>query len=209
MQERVVLPLREESPSERFIRAEAGVSSIAPWVTSAVIEGKTSRIGDYYPDPANPATAIGVVFSVSSDGKSGKIVSLDEGRELQWSSESGNFGATSDDNGQANTNAIKTYKQNNPTSTITFPSFEWCINKGTRWYLPAKDELLALYSQKVAVNAALAGIGSATQLSNRWYWSSSEYVPYNNLAWLISFSNGNADYDYKLARPSVRAVSAF
>ena len=52
--------------------------NIAPWVTPAVIEGKTSRIGDYYPDPANPATAIGVVFSVSSDGKSGKIVGLDE-----------------------------------------------------------------------------------------------------------------------------------
>lgn len=76
-------------------------------------------------------------------------------------------------------------------------------------YRIAKDELLALYSQKAAVNTALAGIGGAMQLSNRWYWSSSEYVPYNNLAWLISFSNGNADYDYKLARPSVRAVSAF
>lgn len=52
--------------------------NIAPWVTPAVIEGKTSRIGDYYPDPANPATAIGVVFSVSSDGKTGKILGLNE-----------------------------------------------------------------------------------------------------------------------------------
>lgn len=55
--------------------------NIAPWVTPAVIEDDTKpiyKVGDYYPDSANPATAIGVVFSVSNDGKSGKIVGLDE-----------------------------------------------------------------------------------------------------------------------------------
>ena len=188
--------------------------NIAPWVISTVIDDDTRtvyKIGDCYPDPANPATAIGVVFSVSNNGKSGKIVSLDEGHDLQWSSESGNFGATSDDNGQVNTNDIKTYKQNNPISIVTFPAFEWCTAKGTRWYLPAKDELLALYSQKVAVNTALAGISGAMELNNLLYWSSSasEYVSHNNLAWLISFSNGKPEYDYKLGKFNVRAVSAF
>ena len=191
----------------------ATATNIAPWDTTSPIVNDDTRpvykIGDYYPDPANSATAIGVVFSISNGSKNGKIVSLDEGQNLQWSTESCVTGAISDFDGEANTNAIKEYKQNNPTSTVTFPAFAWCINKGARWYLPSKNELVELYGKKQAVNNALAGIAGATQLYSGWYRSSTEYAPYSNLAWLIYFSNGNIDYDYKLAFINVRAVSKF
>ncbi|MBR6199178.1 MAG: DUF1566 domain-containing protein [Spirochaetales bacterium] len=84
---------------------------------------------------------------------------------------------------------------------------------GSGWYLPAKDELNAVYVNKTAINAALgvlssAGV-SATLLGTSWYWSSSSYD--NNDAWYQRFSDGYQydDYYLKYSRNSVRAVRAF
>lgn len=171
-------------------------------VETAAPDALIYAVGDYYP---HVGRVVGVVFEVAPSGTSGKMVSLDEGHELQWSSSFANHGAISRIDGYANTNIIKVYKQNNPTST--FPAFEWCIAKGARWYLPAQEELLSLYDQKVAVNVALAGIGGAVPLSNNIYWSSSEFN--DNYAWFVDFPNRNNTAYYKTESYRVRAVSKF
>ena len=161
-------------------------------------------VGDYYP---HVGRVQGVVFEVTHGGTHGKMVSLDEGTDLQWSSQYITTSATSRYNGQACTNTIKMYKQNNPTSTVTFPAFEWCIAKGARWWLPAKEELESLYKQKTIVNTALKNINGAMELSNSWYWSSSENN-YNS-AWRTAFFMDFSDTPTKNSPYKVRAVSEF
>ncbi|MBR3732777.1 MAG: hypothetical protein IKN25_09010, partial [Spirochaetales bacterium] len=82
---------------------------------------------------------------------------------------------------------------------------------GSGWYLPAKDELNAVYVNKTAINAALgvlssAGV-SATLLGPSWYWSSSSYD--NNDAWSQFFYSGNQVSGYRDKQYSGRAVRAF
>jgi len=65
------------------------------------------------------------------------------------------------------------------------------------WYLPSKDELDKLYTNKVAIG------GFADFL----YWSSSEYLA--RFAWYQNFNNGNQLKYYKYNSLLVRAVRAF
>lgn len=165
-------------------------------------------VSNYYP---HVGRVQGVVFSVTNGGKNGKIVSLDQSPEgLIWSSvDDRDFGATSVNDGQANTNTIKAYKLNNPASTVTFPAFEWCIAKGAQWYLPARDELRELYTPKAAVNTALAGISGTTQLDDSvTYWSSSEFNK-NNYVWNVLLLDGHGSAYLKSSKYYVRAISAF
>ncbi len=129
---------------------------------------KTYKVGDYY----NEKGKEGVVFEVSADGRSGKIVSLDE-TFAQW-----------DD---ANV---------------------WCRNKGDDWYLPAKDELKAIYKNKSTINSTLTKHGVA-RLSGE-YWSSTESAESAEFcAWLVYMNDGFTRGDDKFRNSYVRAVSAF
>ncbi|MDZ7576830.1 MAG: InlB B-repeat-containing protein, partial [Candidatus Nanopelagicales bacterium] len=67
------------------------------------------------------------------------------------------------------------------------------------WFLPSKDELNQLYTQKAAVGGSLTG----------FYWSSSQYGAY--YAWLQNFSDGKQyDSTYKSVNyHAVRPVRAF
>ncbi len=79
----------------------------------------------------------------------------------------------------------------------------------TDWYLPSKDELNQLYTNRAAINTtALANSGTA--FAAAYYWSSSEGDAYD--AWLQHFGNGSvADFVKGLGSPavSVRAVRSF
>lgn len=123
-------------------------------------------VGSYYYDDTTfsteydtkggTRTCIGIVFVVNADGKSGKIVSLDEYSEA-WGP-SFETGATSETDGAANTTRVLTlgsYTANKDQ----YPIFKWCEekrNSGVNWYIPAKDELLELINAKDAVNPSLA-----------------------------------------------------
>jgi hypothetical protein len=66
------------------------------------------------------------------------------------------------------------------------------------WYLPSKYELSLLYLQRAVVGGFTA----------TYYWSSTEYTP--NLAWGLSFSDGNSGVGNKdYATTHVRAIRAF
>jgi hypothetical protein len=82
-----------------------------------------------------------------------------------------------------------------------FACDELVMNGYSDWYLPAKDDLQALYT-----NLYQSGIGGFAKAS---YWSSTESPDYD--AWGSYFNFGYADYSYgsKLSTFYVRAVRAF
>ena len=77
------------------------------------------------------------------------------------------------------------------------------------WYLPSKDDLNWLYTNRAAINATATANGG-TAFAAAYYWSSSEGDAWD--AWLQHFGNGSqADFVKGLASPavSVRAVRSF
>jgi hypothetical protein len=91
-----------------------------------------------------------------------------------WGCISDTTGATSDTDGAANTNKII-------AAGCGMTAAQSCRNLGADWYLPAREQLLVLYRNRVEM-----GMGE-----NRYsiYWSSTE-VAYNG-ADLLNFTNGS------------------
>ena len=98
------------------------------------------QTGDFYPNPNDPRTAIGIVYwtKPGSDGREGKIVSFDSGI-CEWGDSTLSKNINSITNGYFNTTIITAYMSTFPS--MKFPAFAWCLNKGSRWYLPSRYEL--------------------------------------------------------------------
>jgi hypothetical protein len=67
------------------------------------------------------------------------------------------------------------------------------------WYLPSKDELTALYTNKDAIGG----------FANSRYWSSSEFDAEGLYAWFYDFGNGFAFRNIKNSTYPVRAIRSF
>lgn len=157
---------------------------------------KTYKVGDSYDENGKR----GVVFEVSADGKHGKIVSLAEKR-LLWAND--NFDswreeicAYSETNGAVNMAVVQCI----PNWREKYPAFAWCADLGEGWYLPAINELKAIYDIRNILN-----------LKSYYYWSSTENKEYESCAWIFNTINGNTygnGIDKNIDR-YVRAVSAF
>ena len=78
-----------------------------------------------------------------------------------------------------------------------------------KWWLPSIAELITIWKHKYAINQCLSVISGASQLSESWYWSSTELSATN--AWALTLSTGNLyDWGAKVAGSRyVRAVAAF
>ena len=177
--------------------------------------GKIYKVGDYY----NDGVKEGVVFEVSADGRSGKIVSMKQSAEyLQWSSDETEqkrlIGANSETNGAYNMAKVKAI----PDWETKYPAFKWCADLGEGWYLPSIEELKVFTLNTAihdAVNRTLIARGG-TKLydkgENGWYWSSTEsdkqYSGYF-CAWFVNMYYGDTDSNRKNRSSYVRAVSAF
>ena len=156
---------------------------------------KTYKVGDLYDENGK----LGVVFEVSADGKHGKIVSLVK-VVLEWANEKFDswreeIGAYSETNGAVNMAVV----QRIPNWRGKYPAFAWCADLGEGWYLPAIDELKAIYDIRNILNAKYDN-----------YWSSTENKGYGFSAWGVGMRS--LDYTYygdKYRSNYVRAVSAF
>jgi len=181
-----------------------------------------AKVGDFYYkngtwSSTNKATAdnpiIGVVFVVNADGKSGKIVSMDSGIYIAWSSEEVLIpGADSKTDGEANTAAITSYSGYSPEK---YPAVAWCVAKNTQaiaginWYLPATDELVSLCGTNGTVKDTVeqALIKAGGNILGIFLWTSTQ-LGYNS----ASFFNIQNNYELnmgKTAKDNVRAISAF
>jgi hypothetical protein len=78
------------------------------------------------------------------------------------------------------------------------------LREGT-WFLPSLGELLLIFFNKRKINYALSLIEGSTQLSEGWYWTSTERS--SNYAWHLLMSEGYFNMygvkttDKKLVRP--------
>ncbi len=196
------------------------IATQTPNVTpQSVSNNKTSapyKVGDYY----NENGKEGVVFEVSADGRSGKIVSMKQSaKELQWSSDSAEqkrlIDANSTTDGAANMAKVKAI----PDWETKYPAFKWCADLGEGWYLPSKEELKVFTLNTAihdAVNRTLIARGG-TKLYDKgesgWYWSSTEddYKSSSGefCAWRVSMYGGSTGSNFKSNCLYVRAVSAF
>ena len=157
--------------------AQKRLDALSGKSSSGYTSNKTYKVGDLY----NENGLKGVVFEVSADGRSGKIVSMTQptDEKLAWaisSERKTNIGATDLYDGQKNTNKVKAIYN----WQTKYPAFAWCASLGSAWYMPAIKELESLMynaSTLKKVNATLEA-NNGTLLSKkgdpRWYWSSTE-----------------------------------
>ncbi len=77
-----------------------------------------------------------------------------------------------------------------------------------RWWLPSLGELFCIYANMRKINYALSLIKGATQLTETWYWSSTECSA--AAAWTLGLGDGAAGSPTKATGAGrVRPVSAF
>ncbi len=121
------------------------------------------KVGDFYP---GVLYSEGIVCSADASGAQGKILSLDEGK-IAWGL-NGVTSATDEADGELNTNNAK----ERVLSIADYPAFAWCVNQQPRnsWYLPARDEMMAVYDVKTKLNNALSGSGNPSV--GGMYWTS-------------------------------------
>jgi hypothetical protein len=160
-------------------------SGAAVWTA---LGGSTTvyAIGD-----AGPAG--GIVFYITDGGLHGLEAAAVDQESTQWGCDSTLISG-------ANGTAVGTGEQNtadiiagcNETTAASVASAY-----GPGWYLPSKDELNLLYSQKVVVGG----------FASYYYWSSSQSNSY--LAWYQSFDDGLQGSGSKGGTLRVRAVRAF
>ena len=89
--------------------------------------------------------------------------------------------------------------------TSKYPAFKWCSDRGTGWYLPARNELQELYNQKAVVDEVLL----AQELSplGEWLWSSTEST--YSYAYMLNMVAGQWRYYNKDDANEVRAIYSF
>lgn len=139
-------------------------------------------VGDAYPYVGFDKK--GVVFEVSKDGKSGKIISLKRVYGKTWSTESVLTKANDDNNGRVNMETIR--KLDN--EFIKYPAFQWvhkrnsvnttyAVDSKGIWYLPGGEELKSMYTgkNKEKVSRTLEALGMEVPLPvNNGMWTSTE-----------------------------------
>jgi len=113
----------------------------------------------------------------------------------QWSVSTGtDEPADSASDGEANTNNLISPDPANPAAQRCYDMVYKCYSD---WYLPAKDQLNALYGQKATVGGFIAN----------GYWSSTEDNTTNG--WNQNFTNGAQNNDGKTNAYYVRCVRSY
>lgn len=132
------------------------------------------------------AEAAAIIF----DAGSKKGVGLNVGTNLQWaggdwSSNDPNRGynmmfSTSDDDGSGNWAVIQARDPAGSADSATwYPAFNWVNNYNapgytSGWYIPAKNELLTLYTNRTTVEAAFSALGMTSPFTGEDVVSSSQ-----------------------------------
>lgn len=121
---------------------------------------KTYKLGDLYVNGDKK----GIVISVTEDGKHGKIISLNQGKDIRWSITQERLGCDNYDDGKSNCQFIVNLKN--------YPAMGWCINKG--WYLPSSNEMQIIYKHLDLINTSLKKNGGDKISPFTQYWTSTE-----------------------------------
>ena len=151
---------------------------------------------------AKPLSSISAAWAYVDDVKavfftfngSVRAMSTDEKASADWSYKGTTTGANSTSDGVYNTDKIASGS----------PAAQWCRAKGSAWYLPAINEMSAIYNNRSGLNSALT-LAGGTQLGlSSHYWSSTELEAY--YAYDFNFYMGRINTDTKGNTYRVRAV---
>ena len=144
--------------------------------------------------------AIAIALADIPGDKDGKLPLLPQGHHSPTTSENyvwdsdrqlRRFNVFEDFDGMGNTEHLKA-----AGCTIPIPDEEW---------IPSMGEIGIIMMNLGAVNRALKLAGG--QQLTAWYWSSTEHS--QNLAWIVVYSDGFTDENYKFNSFAVRAVASF
>jgi hypothetical protein len=174
------------------------------------ITNNAIRVGDFYGG--------GVVFYIFESGDTGYIAGEthgliaaveDQSSGIQWYN--GSYvttGATGTavGTGADNTTTIISVQGATETSYAAGLARAYTGGGYTDWFLPSKDELNKMYTNRATINTTAAA-NSGSDFANNYYWSSSEIDNY--FAWFQNFNNGAQSYFSKFDTYDVRAVRAF
>ena len=110
--------------------------------------------------------------------------------------------------GQTNTTAMMNQVGYTGGAAAVCNEYSITVNEITYsdWFLPSKDELNQMYTNKATINTTAVANGGSN-FADTYYWSSTENDNY--LAWLQGFNNGTQNHFYKNLPYYVRAVRAF
>lgn len=200
--------------AERFlgrpVSSEPKTESVPPAASGSVASEpalslpKTYKVGDYYHENGKE----GIVFEVDAAGRHGKIMAMhDLPDQLSWCTkakeECGNIiGAFDEQDGMKNLGVVRRI----PGWRKKYPVFAACAALGEGWYLPAREELIKLYDNRLDLSAQAEKFGGSPFVETR-YWSSSENG--FTIAWYVVFGNGDFGINYKYNQYRVRPVAAF
>ena len=167
------------------------------------------------------STQIGAAVAVIFDAANKKGVALQESSNtLAWDP---NYGVldhapnynTNDNDGSGNWAVIQTAEPTRSANAATnFPAFNYANNYSitgctSGWYLPAKNELLAIFNNITTLNTALNKAGGYTiQTSNNYYYWSSCSVDVGNLG-AMSIGVGFDDNGNLSAGNGIRSQTFF
>ena len=169
----------------------------------ANLQSKTeARVGDF--------RGGGVVFWVDpSDNRHGLIAAIEDHRSgIRWyngSYTTTGATATTIGTGSANTDAIISAQGATETSYAAGVARAYTGGGFTDWFLPSKDELIQMYTNKATINTTASANGGSDFFGI--YWSSTEIVV--NFAWFQDFNDGGQGISRKVNTHFVRAVRAF
>ncbi|MBR3731296.1 MAG: InlB B-repeat-containing protein [Spirochaetales bacterium] len=194
-----------QSVSNLTDKANGTVRLYALWQTSTPAVGHIcydnggSKI--YSDKYLSDKTVLGVVFAV---GTKVKIIYPDQEDSCAWAGSSDTIACTNEDDGSVNTSKV-------PTSVAYWP-FHWVYGCGDGWYLPAINELIAIYNVDDTINPVLtllhnAGISAAEFYGN--YWSSTTDASQSH-KYAYYLQGGGKGTELKTRQSAkVRAVMAF
>ena len=178
-----------------------GGASVTDLLTAGASE--SDFIGAYYQG--------GIIFYIDATDGSGLVCAVsDQSSSIQWYNGSWiktDVTATAVGTGQANTATIVSYQGSGSYAAQICADLD--MNGYSDWFLPSKDELNLMYTNKLTIDAtAIANSGSS--LASAFYWSSSESDTSNGYgAWRQNIGSGSQKSSYKSFTSSVRAVRAF
>ena len=170
-----------------------------------------ASVGDFYQG--------GVIFYIFESGDTGYVAGekhgliaavQDQSSGIRWYN--GSFTttgatATTIGTGSANTDAIIAAQGATETSYAAGVARAYTGGGFTDWFLPSKDELNQMYTNKATINTTASAYGGSNFSTNYYYWSSTEDDFYH--AWIQGFTSGGQININKVISYSVRAVRAF
>lgn len=128
--------MQVKTKSSRYIRCIKAVSVGG----SETPEDPDDPVETKFPVYRENGEAVGIIYWTSEDGKTSKVLSLKR-VEAPWSYNGANIlGATSTDDGAANTAVLKA-----SVEVADIPALELCNSLGDDWYWPSINELVEIF----------------------------------------------------------------